>query len=55
MLNESGRGMDISGTRVISIDDNKTNQMLVENYAKSLRLEVHSFEDSLERLKADEL
>lgn len=44
--------MDISGMKIISIDDNKNNLMMIEVFAKSLHIEVDSFEDPIAALES---
>lgn len=44
--------MNIKNMEILSIDDNKTNLLIIENYAKSLSLKVDSFLNPLEALEA---
>lgn len=44
--------MDIVGMKIISIDDNKTNLLIIESYAKMLSLEIDSFLNPLEAIEA---
>lgn len=44
--------MDVRGMKIISIDDNKTNILIVESYASLLSLEIESFLNPLEALEA---
>lgn len=46
--------MDINGMRVMSVDDNKNNLMVVEVFSKKLGLVVESFEKPLEAIQAAE-
>jgi len=48
--------MDIQGMQVVSVDDNKSNLLIIEAYGKTLGLYVKSFEDpmmALEHLKEE--
>lgn len=46
--------MDINGMRVMSIDDNKNNLMMVEVFANKLGLRIDSYEKPLEAIEAAE-
>jgi len=42
--------MNINGMKILSIDENSNDLLLIEGYAKSLSLEVNSFQDSKKAL-----
>ena len=44
--------MNVENMRIISIDDNKTNLLIIESYAKILNLEIESFLNPKEALEA---
>ena len=44
--------MDIANMHIVSVDDNKSNLLIVEAYAKALDLHVKSFLDPKEALEA---
>ena len=44
--------MNVANMRIISIDDNKTNLLIIESYAKILNLEIESFLNPKEALEA---
>lgn len=46
--------MDIQGMKVLSVDDNYNNLMMVEVFARKLGLEVESFEEPMEAIRAAE-
>ena len=45
--------MNIENMKIISIDDNKTNLLIIESYAKILKLNISSFLNPLDAV--DEL
>lgn len=46
--------MNINGMKILSVDDNAADLEIIENYAKSLSLEVESFEDPKKALLSSE-
>lgn len=44
--------MDIRGMKVLSVDDNVNNLMIVEVFSKQLELDIHSYEDPLKAIEA---
>ena len=44
--------MNIENMKIISIDDNKTNLLIIESYAKNLSLQIDSFLEPKEALVA---
>ena len=43
--------MNIENMKIISIDDNKTNLLIIESYAKILKLNISSFLNPLEAVE----
>ena len=43
--------MNIENMKIISIDDNKTNLLIMESYAKILKLDISSFLNPLEAVE----
>ena len=43
--------MNIENMKIISIDDNKTNLLIIESYAKILKLNISSFLNPLDAIK----
>jgi putative two-component system response regulator len=50
--NNNGIFMDIEWMNILSVDDNKTNLLIVESYAKLLNLKIDSFSNPIEALEA---
>ena len=44
--------MNVENMKILSIDDNKTNLLIIESYAKILNLEIESFLNPKEALEA---
>lgn len=44
--------MDLTNMKILSVDDNKTNLLIVESYAKNLNLQIKSFLNPLEALES---
>ena len=38
-----GNKMDLANMKILSVDDNKTNLLIIESYAKNLNLQIKSF------------
>jgi len=50
--NKNGIFMNIEWMNILSVDDNKTNLLIVESYAKLLNLKIDSFSNPIEALEA---
>ena len=47
-----GNKMDLANMKILSVDDNKTNLLIIESYAKNLNLQIKSFLNPLEALES---
>ena len=43
--------MNVENMKILSVDDNKTNLLIIESYAKILNLKIESFLNPIEALK----
>lgn len=46
--------MDLIDMKILSVDDNQTNLLIIESYAKNLKLQIKSFLNPLEALNSIE-